>query len=236
MGLIVEVCVDTSAGLAAAVEGGADRIELCSALALGGLTPSAGFMAEASACGVPVMAMIRPRAGDFVWSEAELGIMEADIAAARGAGLGGVVLGASRADGRLDGRALRRLVGAAAGLDLTLHRCFDLVPVMDEALEVAVELGFRRILTSGGAVTAVEGAARIGALVAKVAGRLSIMPGAGVTAETAPVLLAHGVRELHGSCAETAEVSGRVVELGFGPATERRTSAARVRALKRAMG
>lgn len=235
MGVRLEVCVDSSAGLAAAVEGGADRIELCSALALGGLTPSAGFMAEAAGCGVPVMAMIRPRAGDFVWSEAEMAVMKADIAAARAAGLAGVVLGASRPDGWLDMVALAHLVAAAKDMDLTLHRCFDLVADMDRGIDAAVALGFRRILTSGGARTAAEGAARIGALVARAAGRIEIMAGAGVTAATAPVLLAQGVRELHGSCAESVAVSGKGPEMGFGPEVERRTSAARVRALRQAM-
>jgi len=232
----LEVCVDTSAGLAAAVEGGADRVELCAALALGGLTPSAGFMTEAAGSGVPVMAMVRPRAGDFVWSDADLRAMEADIAAARLAGLSGVVLGASLPDGRLDALALARLARAASGLDLTLHRCFDLVPDQAAALETAVELGFQRVLTSGGAMTALAGAARIEALVAQAAGRISVMAGAGVTAETAPALMALGVRELHGSCAENVAVAGRIAEMGFGPETERRTSAARVRALKQAMG
>ena len=232
----LEVCVDTSTGLAAAVEGGADRVELCAALALGGLTPSAGFMAEAAGCGVPVMAMIRPRAGDFVWSEADLRVMEADIAAVRAAGLSGVVLGASLPDGRLDALALARLVRAASGLDLTLHRCFDLVPDQAAALETAVELGFQRVLTSGGAVTAVAGAEQIGALVVQAAGRIAVMAGAGVTAETAPALMALGVRELHGSCADNVAVAGRIAEMGFGPDTERRTSVVRVRALKQAMG
>ncbi len=236
MGVILEVCVDSAAGLAAAVDGGADRIELCTALALGGLTPSPGAISEAAGCGVPVMAMIRPRAGDFVWSEAELAVMEADICAARVAGLAGVVLGASLPDGRLDVTALRRLAGAAAGMDLTLHRCFDLVPDMSVALEEAVGLGFRRILTSGGARTAAEGAPVIGALVRQAARRIGLMAGAGVTAAVAPVLLAQGVRELHGSCAENVAVSVKVSEMGFGPAAERRTSAALVRALRLAAG
>lgn len=263
MGLRLEVCVDTLAGLEAAVEDGADRIELCSALALGGLTPSVGVMREAAGCDLPVLAMIRPRAGDFCWSEAELRAMEAEIAAAREAGLAGVVLGASLPDGRLDLPVLRRLVEAARGAgwrrfpggnrdgafagseaefrgipvapDLTLHRCFDLVPDQGEALEEAVALGFARVLTSGGAVTAGAGAVRIGALVAQAAGRIAVMAGAGVTAETAPELLAQGVRELHGSCAEGAPVSGRGVAMGFGPEVERRTSAARVRELKRVL-
>lgn len=235
-GVIVEVCVDSSAGLAAAIAGGADRIELCSALALGGLTPSAGFIAEAARCGVPVMAMIRPRAGDFVWTEAELTVMEADIAAVRAAGLAGVVLGASLPDGRLDGPALRRLVVAARGLDLTLHRCFDLVPDMDAALEDAVSAGFRRILTSGGARTAAEGAMRIQALVRQASGRVAIMAGSGVTARTAGLLTSLGVREVHSSCSETVRVAGDGPAMGFGPEMERRTSAALVRALRLAVG
>lgn len=235
MGLTLEVCVDTPAGLAAAVEGGADRVELCAALSLGGLTPSAGFMTEAAGCGLPVMAMIRPRAGDFVWSEAELRVMEGDIAQARSLGLAGVVLGASLPDGRLDRVALARLIAAAGGLDLTLHRCFDLVPDMVVALEEAVLLGFGRILTSGGERTAVAGARRISELVLQAAGRIAVMAGSGVTAEIAPMLLDQGVRELHGSCAEDIPVAGPAVALGFGPPVARRTTVARVRFLKQVM-
>jgi copper homeostasis protein len=235
VGLILEVCVENSAGLKEAVMGGADRIELCSALALGGLTPSAGFMVEAAACGLPVMVMIRPRAGDFVWSEAEVAVMEADIAAAGEAGLAGVVLGASLPDGRLDVRVLERLVAAAQGMDLTLHRCFDLVPDMGAALEEAVALGFRRILTSGGAETAEAGAARIAALTRQAAGRIVIMPGAGVSAGNAARLLGLGTGELHGSCSVTVHADGPEVALGFGPTTVRQTDAVTVRAVKRAM-
>lgn len=260
--MILEVCVDTPAGLEAAVAGGADRLELCSALALGGLTPSAGFMRQAAGCGVQVLAMIRPRAGDFHWSEAEVTVMEADIAAACDAGLDGVVLGASGAEGRLDVGVLRRLVDAAregksrflqrnrvgafegsdpeffktpAGPDMTLHRCFDLVPDMEEALEAAVALGFRRILTSGGAATAEAGAERIAALIRQAAGRIVIMPGAGVTTANAAGLLGLGTGELHGSCSVSRTVAGPGVTFGFGAAVERRTDAATVRAVKRAM-
>jgi copper homeostasis protein len=161
--------------------------------------------------------------------------METDIAAARAAGLAGVVLGASLPDGRLDGVALARLAGAARGMDLTLHRCFDLVPDMWAALEEAVVLGFRRILTSGGAATAEAGAGRIAALVAQAAGRIVIMPGAGVTADNVTRLLGLGTGELHGSCSVVVAMDGPGVTLGFGPAIERRTDAATVRAVKRAM-
>lgn len=230
----LEVCVDSAAGLATAIAGGADRIELCAALALGGLTPSAGLMGPAGACGVPVMAMIRPRAGDFVWSDAEVAMMEAEIAVVRVAGLAGVVLGASQRDGRLDGPVLKRLVAAAAGMDLTLHRCFDLVPDMAEALELAIALGFRRVLTSGGAAVVGEGMTQIAALVTQAGGRISILPGSGVGPELVPKLKALGIAELHGSCSVPMAVEDRVVGLGFAPAGLRQTDAGKVRALRRA--
>lgn len=235
MGVTLEVCVDTAEGLAQAVAGGADRIELCAALALGGLTPSAGLIAVAATCGVPVVAMIRPRAGDFVWSEAEVAMMEVEIAAVRGAGLAGVVLGASRPDGRLDLPVLRRLVAAAEGMELVLHRAIDLTPDMGAALEEAVSLSFHRILTSGGEVTAEKGAARIAALVRQAAGRITVMPGSGVTSANAPQLKALGITEIHASCSATIPVTGRAVEMGFAPALWRQTDADAVRALKTAL-
>ncbi len=247
MGVTLEVCVDTAEGLAQAVAGGADRIELCAALAVGGLTPSAGLMALAAGCGVPVVAMIRPRAGDFVWSEAEVGMMEAEIAAARDAGLAGVVLGASLPDGRLDVRGLRRLVTAATvgprSLELVLHRCIDLTPDMGEALEEAVALGFHRVLTSGGETTAEAGAAQLAALIIRAAARIAVMPGSGVNPRNAGMLKGLGISEIHASCAVSTAVStgvspavsGRVVEMGFAPPVQRQTHADAVRALRKAL-
>jgi copper homeostasis protein len=226
MGVILEVCVDTAAGLAEAVDGGADRIELCAALSVMGL---------AARCGVPVVAMIRPRAGDFVWSETEVSMMEAEIAAVREAGLAGVVLGASLSDGRLDVPVLRRLVVASTGLELVLHRCIDLAPDLGGAMEHAVALGFHRILTSGGAATAAAGAAQIAALVARAAGRITVMPGSGVTPENAAMLKGLGITEIHGSCSGLTPVTGRVVEMGFSPPVARQTAADRVRALRKAL-
>ncbi len=145
---LLEVCVGDPESLIAAIEGGADRIELCSALELGGLTPTPGLMALAARAPVPVYAMVRPRGGDFVFSSSEREAMRADIAGVRAAGLAGVVLGASP-DGTLDGETLADLVQASAGLGTTLHRAFDLVPDIGDAVETAVALGFERILTSG---------------------------------------------------------------------------------------
>lgn len=235
MAVKLEVCVDSAEGLAQAIAGGADRIELCAALALGGLTPAAGLVGLAAGCGVPVVAMIRPRAGDFVWSETEIGMMEAEIAAMRAAGLHGVVLGASHPDGRLDLEVLRRLVAAAEGMDLVLHRAIDLTPDMGAALEQAVAFGFHRILTSGGEVKAEKGAARIAALVARGAGRITVMPGSGVNPDNAAALKGLGIAEIHASCSASTPVTGRVVEMGFAPPLRRQTDAEAVRALRKAL-
>ncbi|AUX74799.1 copper homeostasis protein CutC [Sinorhizobium fredii] len=233
-GILLEVCVDDARGLAAAVEGGADRIELCSALAVGGLTPSAGLMALAARTPLPAYAMIRPRPGDFVFDAAELDIMRRDVDAARNAGLAGVVLGASLPGGRLDVPTLADLTRHASGLGLTLHRAFDLVPDFAEAISIAVALGFERILTSGGARTAPEAVDTLAELVDLSDGRLSIMPGSGVTIDTIDRLLPRlGVAEVHSSCSirEPATDKG-LVELGFAPPERRHTDATTVSAMK----
>lgn len=233
--MTLEVCIDSAEGLAQAVAGGADRIELCAALALGGLTPPTGLIELAARCGVPVVAMIRPRAGDFVWSEVEVDMMRTEIATVRAAGLHGVVLGASHPDGRLDLPVLRRLVAASQGLELVLHRCIDLTPDMGRALEEAVALGFHRILTSGGEITAEAGASRIAALVMQAAGRITVMPGSGVNPGNAGLLKGLGISEIHASCSAQTPVSGRAVEMGFAPPLRRQTDANAVRALRKVL-
>jgi copper homeostasis protein len=233
---LLEVCVDDVAGLRAALAGGADRIELCAALEAGGLTPSTGFMAVAAAVPIPVHALIRPRAGGFVYSEAEISAMEADIVAARQAGLRGVVIGAVTADGALDEAAIRRLTAAAQGLDLTLHRAIDVVADADAALDLAIDFGFSRILTSGSARHAEDGMAVLARLAQRGAGRISIMPGGGVRPDNAALFLSiPGVTELHASCS-VAEVGDlRLTELGFSAPMPRRTDAEIVRRLKSEM-
>jgi copper homeostasis protein len=232
--ILLEVCVEDAAGLRAAVDGGADRIELCSALSVGGLTPSPGLMALAGNVDIPVYAMIRPRPGDFVFDAGDMDVMCVEIDAARSAGLAGVVLGASRPDGSLDTEALRTLADHAHGLGLTLHRAFDLVPDFAEAVEIAVDLGFERILTSGGAKRAPDGIDALAAIVADARGRVSIMPGSGVTLETVGGLLSRlCVSEVHSSCSvENPAHDARLVSLGFVSASARQTNEQAVRALK----
>lgn len=216
----IEICVDSPAGLAAALAVRPDRIELCSALALDGLTPWPGLVRMAAGAEVPVLAMIRPRAGDFVFGTADRAVALSDIEHMRAAGLAGVVLGASRPDGRLDTATLAAFVERSAGLDLTLHRAFDVTPDPFAALEEAIDLGFSRILTSGQAPTAPEGAGLLARLVEAARGRIAIMAGAGVRATHASSLAATGVRALHGSfrgadgLPDTAEIARLRAALG----------------------
>lgn len=232
----LEICVDDAAGLAAAIQGGADRIELCSALALGGLTPTPGLMALAATAPIPVYAMIRPRPGDFVFSPADVATMETDIDTAKAAGLAGVVLGATHPDGSLDTAILERLTTRAAGLGLTLHRAFDLAPDFPAAIDTAIDLGFERILTSGGAPRAIDGLEALRTIIAYAARRIAIMPGSGVAADNAKTFLALGVADLHASASRAIAVpAGRAAELGYVAPGMKRTAPDLVAALKRAM-
>ena len=235
--ITLEVCVDDAAGIAAAEGGGANRIELCAALALGGLTPSAGLIALAARSPLPALAMIRPRFGDFVWSAAECDAMEEEIAAVRAAGLAGVVIGASRPDGRLDAATLARLVQAARGLDITLHRAIDLTPDVDAALALCRDLGIRRVLSSGGAQTAVAGLDRLAQMQA-TAPDITIMPGGGVSLATLPALADRLIlTEVHASCSVPLSPPDNpaVTAFGFQPGQARGTDRATVAALRRAL-
>lgn len=233
--ILLEVCVDDPAGLAEAIAGGADRIELCAALALGGLTPSHGLMELAAQSGVPCYPIIRPRSGDFSYTVAEVAVMRADIRAARRFGLKGVVIGASHPDGRLNEAVLRVLLDEAAGMDTTLHRCIDLTPNKAEAVKIAKALGFRRILTSGGALAAADGAETLAAMM-QVAGQdVIIMPGSGISVETLPALGQLPLREIHASCASALPSGGAALAFGFQSGGEKRTDKAKVAALKAAL-
>lgn len=233
--ILLEVCVDDPQGLAEAVAGGADRIELCAALGIGGLTPTLGLMQLAARSGLPCYPMIRPRSGDFVFSPGEVAVMQADIRATRAAGLTGVVLGASNPDGTLDEATLATLIAEARGLDLTLHRAIDLCPDKPAAVASARRLGFRRILTSGGALTAPDGAATLAAMMQAAGDDITIMPGSGISAETLPRLSHLPLREIHASCAAPLPSGGQALAFGFQSGSEKRTDRARVAALKSAL-
>lgn len=231
--IALEICVDSASGLATAARAGADRVELCSALSLGGLTPGPGLISAARRTGIPCHAMIRPRSGDFVFEIADLMTCLADVRAMRAAGLAGVVIGASRADSRLDLRALDALVAAAGPMEVTLHRAFDLTPDPYKALEEAIDLGVARILTSGQAPTAAEGAPLLARLVQRAAGRIEVMAGGGVNARNARLLTATGADALHASCGVRVPLRQPVERIGLSPI--RQTNAKNIAALRAAM-
>lgn len=201
--MLVEVCVESVAGAYAAVTGGAERIELCSSLAEGGLTPSAGLCeAVCAAVKVPVFAMVRPRAGDFLYDATDVDVMARDIEALRRAGAAGIVTGALTNDGDVDRRRMREFVDLAEGLPVTFHRAFDVCRDATDAIDQLCELGVARVLTSGQRAAAPDGKPEIRAAVERAGDRLVVMAGAGVRADNVVRLVEFtGVREVHLSAA-----------------------------------
>ena len=222
----VEIAVTSAHGARLAAQEGADRVELCSALELGGITPSAALLRLAVAEGIPVHALIRSRPGDFVYDDDELRLLADDAAFAVECGASGVVIGALTADGGIDVIAVERMAAAARAVDpdvaLTFHRAIDQTANPAEHLGLLFELGFRRVLTSGGASSATEGSAVLAEMVAAGHGLaepggagLEIMAGGGVLPHQIPALARLGVDAVHLSAkARAATASAHWVSLG----------------------
>jgi len=198
---VLEIAANSLASALAAQEGGANRIELCAALELGGLTPSYAQIALArERIRIPIYVLIRPRTGDFVYSDGEHETMQRDIETCVSLGCDGVVIGALDENGAVDANRCRALVAAAGRLGVTFHRAFDMTHSPETALEDIIALGCERVLTSGAQADALAGAALIGKLVAQAAGRISVMPGAGVNEQNVAALRVQtGAREFHAS-------------------------------------
>ena len=198
---ILEICAGSVESAIAARDGGAKRIELCAALEIGGVTPSAGLIAEARKIeGLVLNVIIRPRGGDFLYNEHEVACMEQDIRTCKQLGADGVVIGALTADGDIDTAACKRLIEAAEGMSITFHRAFDMCRDPRKALEELVVLGCDRVLTSGQTTTAQAGIPLLKELVEQATGRIIIMPGCGVScANAATILQATGATEIHAS-------------------------------------
>ncbi len=210
--LKLEVCCGDMQSVLAAKAGGANRIELCRALDVDGLTPSKEMMEEAIGLGIPVQVLIRPREGNFVYNEAEVESMIRDIRLAKRLGANGVVIGALKPDGSIDEETIRYLVEAAKGLSITFHRAFDVCSQPLEALEQIIALGCHRLLTSGQAATAEQGIPLIKQLVELAGERLSIMPGSGVNPENACKILSEtGAKEIHGSLRKDGHTDAELV-------------------------
>ena len=205
--MILEIAANSIASALAAQEGGAGRVELCAALELGGLTPSYAQIAlSREKLSIPLYILIRPRAGDFLYSDLECETMLRDIEACAKAGCDGVVLGVLDADGNVDVPRCHSLISAAGEMGATFHRAFDLARDSLAALEDVIALGSERVLTSGAQITAIEGVVLIRQLIELAAGRIVVMPGAGVNAKNIGELVARtGASEFHASAKQLHE-------------------------------
>lgn len=197
--ILIEVCVDSVASAVAAERGGAARVELCSDLLEGGITPSAGLIATVrSKIAIGLHPIIRPRPGDFCYSDPEIEIMRRDIELAKELGVDGVVFGILDAQGNVDVERTRELVELARPLSVTFHRAFDMSSDLQRALNAVCQTGADRILTSGGEQTCLEGIKAIATLVRSADGKVSIMAGGGIGHREAPTIVEHtGVKEIH---------------------------------------
>jgi copper homeostasis protein len=196
---LVEICVEGIDGLLAAQHGGADRVELCAALVEGGITPSFGTVRAAlSAATVPFHVIVRPRGGDFLYSEREYASMLDDVTSLRDLGVAGVVVGCLTADGRIDEPRMSALVKAAGPLAVTCHRAFDMTRDPEEALEALIRCGVGRVLTSGQRDTAREGAELLAQLVRKAGDRIVILGCGALDPENVgDIVRRTGLKEIH---------------------------------------
>jgi copper homeostasis protein len=196
---VIEVCVDSIHSAMAAQQGGAQRIELCDNLFEGGTTPSAGTIRIArERLSIGVNVMIRPRGGDFCYSDEEFDIMKYDIQTAKELGADGIVLGILRPDGTVDVERCTELIGLARPMSVTFHRAFDVASDAELALEAVIACGAQRLLTSGQEPSAIEGMDTIRELMERARERIIIMPGGGVSARNLDRLLrSTGAKEVH---------------------------------------
>jgi copper homeostasis protein len=199
--VVLEVCVASVDDALTAVAGGTDRLELNCALALGGLTPSAGLFAEVRRrVRVPVIAMVRPRPGGFYYSDADFEVMARDAEALLAAGADGLAFGILTANGEIDRARCGQLRELCRDRAAVFHRAFDVTPDPFAAMETLIDLGFTRVMTSGQEQTAVEGADLIGKLIDRAASRIEVLPAGGINSVTAPQLVARtGCVQVHAS-------------------------------------
>ncbi len=199
--MTIEVCAQSLYSAQVAAVAGAQRIEFCSALELGGLTPSAAnLMLAREQLDLSICVLIRPRTGDFIYTDLEFELIKKDIKICKDLGMDGVVIGVSLPNGRLDTERMRILRDCAGDMEVVSHRVFDTTPDAFEALETLINLGYHRILTSGQAKTALEGAPLLKQLITTADGRIEIMPGSGVLANNIKYLAeATGAKAFHSS-------------------------------------
>jgi copper homeostasis protein len=218
---VIEICAYSLADALAAQAAGADRIELCADASVGGITPSAGIIQTArELLHISLFVMIRPRGGDFVYSDAELAAMKRDIEFCRKLKIDGIVLGLLDSEHNIDRARTTELVAAARPMETTFHRAFDLTTDPGQALEEVISAGCSRILTSGHRPTAIEGATDIAKLLAAADGRITIMPGSGIrSTKLADLARTTGATEFHSSAravATSLAKASNTIEESFG--------------------
>lgn len=204
--MICEICLDSVAGVRAAHDAGAARVELCADLMEGGITPSLGTIRAArQVAGIAVNVIIRPRGGDFLFDDDDVAAMRTDIEAVKAEGADGVVIGMLNPDGTIDVPQTRELIALARPMSVTFHRAFDMTPDPFAALEALVDLGVDRVLTSGLEATVLEGLPLIAELVRRAGDRIIVMPGGGITdRNVARIVEAARPKEIHFVGFETA--------------------------------
>lgn len=205
--LTLEICVDSVEGALAAQSGGVQRVELCDNLLEGGTTPSAGMIAlTRQQIGIGLNVIIRPRGGDFCYSDLEFAVMQYDITQAKQLGADGVVIGLLNPDGTIDKARTAALIEVARPLGVTFHRAFDMSVDPRQSLEDLIDLGVDRVLTSGQESSALEGVELISVLVQQAGGRIIVMPGGGVNERNIhKIVQQSGVREIHLSARSSVE-------------------------------
>lgn len=220
---LVEVCAFSLESCIAAEKAGAKRIELCGSMYEGGTTPSAGLIQlSKQRVSIEIHAMIRPRGGDFCYSDDEISVMQADIRMAKQFGCEGIVLGILQKDGRVNIDQIKALVVLAKPMQVTFHRAIDMTPDYLKALEDIIESGCNRVLTSGQKNTAMEGIEAIEILVKQAKRRIEIMAGSGVNVYNAEMLLDTGVNALHltGKSSRDSEMVYRKEGIAMGGLSE----------------
>jgi|SRR5580658_7156674 copper homeostasis protein len=223
--MVLEVCIDSVESAIAAERGGSKRIELCSDLLEGGITPGAGLIASVRRhVAIDLFVMIRPRGGDFFYTDLEFDVMKDEIAHARRLGADGIVLGLLDQAGRIDVARTRELVKLAAPLPVTFHRAIDMTPDLTAAVDDVIATGAMRILTSGGAPTVQQGMVQIARMIHTAQGRIAIMPGGGITAQNISAMAAAtGAVEFHSSArtAVPSRMSFRKPDMAMGELHDR---------------
>lgn len=204
--MLLEICANSIESALNAQNGGADRIELCTHLEVGGLTPSHGLIKVAKELlNIPIYVLIRPRAGDFVYSKMEMEVMKEDIQFCAEIGCAGVVIGCLNADRTICWEQTEQLLDKAGFMDVTFHRALDQCPNPFEALETLREMGIQRVLTSGCPTSAIDGLETLGELVDEADDDIIVMPGGGVRPENLKILLQTGASEYHSSAIPKGE-------------------------------